>query len=217
MNAQSDGQPITLQEILNRPKAYYNIDGVGELGMGFFLLGYVLLAWLQGNTAKDSFWNQMYGFAIYFGLMLSIIHYGSKAIKTYITYPRTGFVEYRRRDKFWRAIMGAVVGALVPIAIVVALRSHWDITASVTSFGLLCAACYAWGIVRTVRWKWVVVCLVAAGSIAIPALPADLVGSLANHPWLFFLLFCGAMLAVSGGVSLWLYVRHTQAPTRETA
>jgi len=36
-----------IESILNRPKTYYNIDGVGELAMGFMCLGCGLLMWLQ--------------------------------------------------------------------------------------------------------------------------------------------------------------------------
>ena len=50
---------------------------------------------LQAHTPREAIWNQMYGFLIYVGIMLAVIHYGSKAIKTHVTYPRTGFVEYR--------------------------------------------------------------------------------------------------------------------------
>jgi hypothetical protein len=46
-----------LESLLNRPKAYYNIDGVGELAMGFMCLAGSLLAWLQANAPKDSVWR----------------------------------------------------------------------------------------------------------------------------------------------------------------
>ena len=112
-----------IESFLNRPKAYYNIDGVGELAMGFMCLGCGLLMWLQAHAAKDSFWHGMPAFIIYFGLMCLILHYGPKAIKKHITYPRTGFVQYRARDSRWRpAILGAVAGAAVAAGLSIALR-----------------------------------------------------------------------------------------------
>jgi hypothetical protein len=218
---------MTIQELSKRPKFYYNIDGVGELGMGFMMAGYGLIMWLQVHTPEHTFWHQMYVFVIYVGAMVAIIHYGSKAIKEHITYPRTGYVEYRTRAHWGPAIAGAVVAVLLVPLLVYARRAHWDMTASVSLFGLLMAAGYARGVAGwAARWKWAIVWLLAAGSLAIPALP---VGALASHfittvlpekleaAFLLLFLFYGALLMASGGISLWLYIRHTQAAPREAA
>ena len=209
-----------IESLLNRPKAYYNIDGVGELAMGFMCLGYGLLMWLQANAPKDSVWHGMPAFIIYFGLMCLILHYGPKAIKKHITYPRTGFVQYRARDTRWRPmILGAVVAAAMTAGLAVALRRHWNLTTPASLIGLLFAASYAYRIARTVRWKWAVVWVVALGSVAIAVLPADLVGALADHSWqgafMLIMMLYGAVLLVSGGISFWLYLRHTEAPAPE--
>jgi len=218
---------MTIEELASRPKFYGNIDGVAELGMGFMMLSYGLFGWLQVHTPEHTFWHQTYVFVIYLGAMVSTIHYGSKAIKEHITYPRTGFVEYRSRTHWRPAIAGAAGAALLAFPLAFVRRHHWDMTASVSLFGLLLAAGYARGVVGwAVRWKWAVVWLLAAGSLAIPALP---VGEIASHfittvlpekleaAFLLLFLFYGALLMVSGGISLWLYIRHTEAPARETA
>ena len=88
-----------VESLLKRPKAYNNIDGTGELGMGFMCLGYALILWLQLNTPKDSIWNQMYVLFIWVGLMVAMIHFGTRAIKNHITYPRTGFVANRTQNR----------------------------------------------------------------------------------------------------------------------
>lgn len=219
---------MTIDELKNRPKFYYNIDGVAELGMGFMMLGWGLIGWLQVRTPADTIWHRMS--LIYLGAVLAIIHYGTKAIKEHITYPRTGYVEYRKRDTRWRpGIAAAVIGALIPIALVGARRSHWDLTKFVSLFGLLLTAAYARGVAGwAVRWKWAVVWLMAAGALAIPALPANLVTDAAIHSRSFAInkmvgtlyllaLFYGVLMLVSGGISLWLYIRHTEAPAGETA
>jgi hypothetical protein len=211
-----------IESLLNRPKAYYNIDGVGELAMGFMCLAYSLLAWLQANAPKDSVWHGMPASIIYFGLMCLILHYGPKAIKKHITYPRTGFVEYRKRDTVWRPmILGAVVAAALSVGLGIALRRHWNVMTPASLIGLLWAASYAYGIARMgmVRWKWAVVCVVALGSLVIAANPADLVGALADHSWhgafMLVMTLYGAVLLISGGISFWLYLRHTEAPSPE--
>jgi hypothetical protein len=171
----------------------------------------------------------MYMLFIYVGLMCLIIHYGSKAIKKHITYPRTGFVDYRARDTIWRPLIFAMVfSALAGIAIIVALRWHWDMTTPGSLIGLVFAATYAHGVARSVRWKWAVVWVMAFGSIVIAILPADLAGALAKDSWvtaivsaklvgafLLSLMLYGTLLAISGGISFWFYLRHTQAPTPE--
>jgi cellobiose-specific phosphotransferase system component IIC len=209
-----------IESILNRPKAYYNIDGVGELAMGFMCLGCGLLMWLQAHAPKDSFWHGMPAFIIYFGLMCLILHYGPKAIKKHITYPRTGFVQYRARDSRWRpAILGAVAGAAAAVGLAIALRRHWNMTTPAALIGLLFAATYAYRLARTVRWKWAVAGVVALGSVAIAVLPADRVGALANDSrvgaFLLTMMLYGAVLLVSGGISFWLYIRHSEAPAPE--
>ena len=213
---------------LDRPKAYYNIDGVGELGIGFMCLGYTLLQWLQIHSPRGSVWNRMDTLFIWVGLMCAVIHYGSKAIKKHITWPRTGYVAYRRRDTVWRPLIVALaVSSLLSAGLIVARRWHWDVTTPVSLFGLVLAAIYAYGFARTVRWKWAVVWILAAGSLAIAMLPADLVGAPANHSWvtaimpaqavgafLLSMLLYGLILSISGGISFWLYLRRTQAPAQ---
>jgi hypothetical protein len=215
--------------LLDRPKAYYNIDGVGELGIGFMCLGYALLQWIQVRSPEASFWNSMYMLFLYVGLMCSVIHYGSKAIKKHITHPRTGFVRYRTMDTVWRpATIALIVSAPASVGLFIAIRSHWDLTTPASLIGLLLAASYAHGIARTVRWKWAVAWAMAAGSLVIAVLPADLVGAVANHSWitkqfpaklvgafLFTFTLYGTMLLVSGGISFWLYLRHTQPLAQE--
>ena len=211
--------------LLNRPKAYYNIDGAGELGCGFMCLGYALLQWLQVHAPQHSVWHSIWVFCIYVGLMLSIIHYGSKAIKKRITYPRTGFVEYRKR---WRPMFIAmVVSALILVGLILALGGHWDMKTLASLIGLLFAVAYAYGIARTVRWKWGVFWAMAFGSLTIAILPADLIGALVNSwvttalpvklalPSMLFMVLYGTLLMVSGGISFWLYVRNTQAPAQD--
>ena len=173
-------------------------------------------------------WNQMYTFLIYVGVMVSIIHYGSRAIKNRITYRRTGFVDYRPRDKYWvPAGLGAGVSALLGAGLYLAVRRHWEIATPFSLLGLLVAALYI-RTARTVRWKWAVFGVMVAGAFIIVALPADLLEAFANHNsltpaiparavgayWLIF-TFYGAVFLISGAISFWLYLRHTQAPEQE--
>jgi hypothetical protein len=173
----------------------------------------------------------MYVLFIWVGLMITIIHYGTKAIKNHITYPRTGFVAYRTRNTIWPAIFACVASALTGAGFFLAAHLHRDIVMPVFFAGLLIAASYAFGIARAVRWKWAVVFALMLGSLAIAVLPENLTATLASGssaprglPGSFakiaaefvlcFLLF-GTMFLISGATSFWLYLRHTQAPAKE--
>ncbi|MBS1856072.1 MAG: hypothetical protein JST11_11950 [Acidobacteria bacterium] len=215
--------------LLNRPRVYYNIDGVGELGMGFMLLGYALLGLLQAHTSKDAIWHTTYGFLVYLGVMCLVIHYGSKAIKQHITYPRTGFVAYRKRDTLWIPMSaGFGISVVMSAGLVLAARSKWNMTSLVALIGLAMAAMYAYRIATAVQWKWFVVLAMVAGSVLIAFSPAALLAavgdggreatatfaSFAAALRLWEVLF-GAMFMISGGISFWLYLRHTSAPARD--
>src|ERR1035438_6134112 len=90
-----------IESLLQRPKLYYNIDGVGELGIGFMCLGYALFGWLQLHAPKHSAWHQMYTFVIYWTVVVLILHHGPKTIKNRFTCRRTGLVDSRPRGKYW--------------------------------------------------------------------------------------------------------------------
>jgi len=215
--------------LLHRPNAYYNIDGVGELGIGVMLLGYSLLQWFQVHSSRDSVWNSMYTLFIFVGLLGALIHHGSKAIKKHITHPRTGYVEYRRQDRLWRPLLlGMGASAVLAAGFSVLLRWHWGLTTFVALAGLFLAACYAHGIARTVPWKWAVFGAMVLCAILIAILPASLLGAVAGGSWitaqfpasfvgafLIFFVFNGTLYLVSGGISFWLYLRRTQPAPEE--
>jgi hypothetical protein len=208
--------------LLDRPKFYYNIDGLGELSGGLMFLGIALLL----SLPADSVWHKISWF-ILLGLTLAIPH-GIKAIKTHITYPRTGFVEYRKSDRRRTSVIGGMAGALIPLGLFVAMRHRWEIATLASLAGLILAAAYAYRVARAVRWKWIVACAIALGSIVIGFLPADVLAAMANdslvtHPLrarlggtivVSFIAY-GAMLMISGGISLWLYLRNTHPQAQE--
>jgi hypothetical protein len=216
----------TVEDYAHRPKEYYNIDGVGELGMGFMLLAFALLIWLQTSAPKGSVWPLWY-MLVFLLVVPATVHYGSKAIKKHITYPRTGFVSYPRRT-----YLSALVTALIvaPICLVLVLRGRVNYA---TLMGLAVVPAYAYHMARTVQWKWLVVLALAAGSLAISAAPPEFVraavhASRADFQWLrggyridsnelagsalLTMSFYGSVLLVSGAISFYLYLRHTQPP-----
>jgi hypothetical protein len=209
--------------LLDRPRLYCNVDGLAELGGSVMCLGYALLLWLLMRSPADSVWHQISLFA-FVGLMF-LIHFGTKALKTHITYPRTGFVEYRKQ---WHtSAIAAALGALAAAGLAVAFRRHWDISILASLTGLALAAVCGYHFAMAVPWKWVTIGAMAAASFVIAFLPADVLGALGSespaHPdrakllgtILLSLMVYGTMLLISGGLSFWLYLRHTQPPAQE--
>jgi hypothetical protein len=211
-----------LDDLLRRPKLYGNVEGAGELGIGFMMLAFALLQWMQLHTPRNSVWNQMYTLFIFFGLVVLIIQFGTKAIKERITYPRTGYVECRTQNKFPLMLFTFVL-AVTSAVMYVCIRQHWNLTTPPALLGLVFAASYAFGFARTARWKWLVVWVEVAGSVVIALLPAHVLGALAEHSFLTtnfpasvlgaallsFILY-GTLLLISGSISFWLYLQHTK-------
>jgi peptidoglycan/LPS O-acetylase OafA/YrhL len=166
--------------------------------------------------------------------MVAMIYFGTRAIKNHITYPRTGFVAYRKQNRIWTAIVASVVSALSVVGLVLAAHSHRHIVMPVFFIGLFFAAGYVFGIARSggvnalFRWKWVVVLAQVIGSLLIALLPEDLSAALAYGPsvpagfsassagaFLLWLILYGTLLLISGAISFSLYLLHTQSPTEE--
>ncbi len=217
-----------IESLLKRPRAYYNVDGMGELGGGVMLLAYGLIQWVIVQAPRDSVWHKSVW--LIFIVAMAAIHYGTKAIKERITYPRTGYVEYSETARRLSSVIAAVIAAIFALGLFVVVRSHRDMSLPCSFIGLPIAAAYARGFARTATWKWAVFAVLAIGSVTIGILPADLMGALARNSgapgfvsakatgacMLTFLLF-GAVFLISGGISLRLYLRRTQSLARDVA
>jgi hypothetical protein len=223
-----------VERLMERPLLYNNIDGMGELGLGVFGLGCGLLDWLQIRNPANHIWHRWMGM-LWFWLIIAVIHFGTKAIKKYITFPRTGFVEYRKRKSAWLSalVLGCATALLAAWIATFVARSHWNIggphwgmTTPVALIGLEFVAFYAWKIAGEVRWKWAVAAAMAICSIAIAMLPAGVIGVVAGNTsdfttlpadyraWILTITIYGAILLISGAISFVLYLRHTQPPAR---
>jgi hypothetical protein len=217
-----------VSKLLSRPQLYYDIDGVGELGMGLMSLGYSLLGWMMLHSPETAVWHKMYTLFIFVGVISFIIHNGSKAIKSRITYRRTGYVEYPARKHWATMAQAACVAALTSAGLFIAARRHFALTTLAFLFFLLIAVLYI-RMIRLYRWKWAVFAAMVVSTVLIAFLPADLLENLAGHSslgsaltartlgasWLTWTAF-GVLFLVSGAISFWLYLRHTQPVAQES-
>jgi hypothetical protein len=165
---------------------------------------------------------------LWFGPISAIIHFGSKAIKEHITYPRTGFVEYRKVDMVWRPLFIALAVAVpLSIAVFFLVRNGSGMRLLPALICLTFAGTYAHSFTRTAPWKWAVAWALVCGSVAIALLPESVAGVLAKAPpvarysrefvgaMLLPMLLYGTLLSISGLASFWLYLRKTRPPVRE--
>jgi len=221
-----------LQDYLERPKRYANIDGTGEMYMGLMLLGFALLSYLQTVLPTNSLWRTN-GFAsvlFMYAILVPVLGIGywvGRTIKKSITWPRTGYVAYgvgradaKAKKSFWAtrlaiAVLAAVIGAGVAGLLAFerrysgATRSSFGVGYVVfLTFWVLAYAFWVWRMGRAQPWKWLVLLFLALGLLVIGLTgPADLVGL--SRP---VMLFVGLVWVISGVATLCSYLRHTQPP-----
>lgn len=212
-----------MRHFVTRIKRYENIDGTGEMVVGLVLLGYFLagylVALLPENTAT---WVRVV--VIYASLALAVVlaYWARRAIKRRITWPRTGYVAYRRSGKVWwgkLAIACLNVLAFVTVVTLLIRRGHvmsaWNLSPKtwnprVVLLVVISTVAYGIWIPRgggEHRWKWLVLILMILGIITFALLVPGDFGQWARPPILFiaFLWLCSAV------GTLYSYIHHTKA------
>jgi hypothetical protein len=233
-----------LQDSRSRPKRYDKNDGTGEMVVGIMAMGFALLGSLPAILPQNSIWR--HGFAdtlLFFAVVLLIyglMQWVPRAIKRRITWPRTGYVTYhfggptaKSRRWLWTLMAvilvlsffnGAIVayltrppdlGSSAPHGVALGGRQDW-IYIEWIGVAALYVAFYGWLFCRkdrTYPWKRLVLLFMVLGLFVIAVVaPGDFaaIGRL-------MVLFTGLTWIGSGGVTLYLFVRHTERPTQETA
>lgn len=189
-------EELQIEDYLSRPCRYVNIDGLNELTWGAMLCGFAGLDWFRAGVARDSLWHRSWAQMLCMVAMVGLIHLAGKALKRYVTYPRTGFVAYPQTPRTRMApLVAAVVGAGVAIATAMVVRGG-----HVGMAILLGAVNFMFYIVAAQPfrpWKYGFLALIAAGTLWI----SD------DHGLAFF----GLVFLASGLTTLTLYLRRTRA------
>jgi len=190
------------------------------------MLSFALVGYLSAVLPEGALWrkNGISTFEFLLVVMIPVLvfqYWGVKAIKKHITWPRTGYVAFRRSGWSWWKTIGvtllasAVFGAGTVCVMVLASRFH---AMSLERAGYLAVlvAVYALFVFRWSRehtWKWLVVIFMALGLFAIAiVVPGDIYQTFRHVA-----LFVGLVWLGSGLATLYSYVRHTQPPSPETA
>lgn len=211
-----------IQNYVKRPGRYSNVDGTGDIFFGVMYLGFALNSYLQSILPADSIWtNKWHGLVFMQVVLLSVwglAWWGSKAIKNHITYPRTGYVAYGRdaKSQTLTMLLAVVVSAAVAAGLVLIMRfGQTHVAVNLSRLGMLSvqAATYAFWVFATSRehrWKFLMVILMALGSLTL-----SYAGWSRDRFDLVAILFFGFTWLASGGITLYLYIRRTHAPAVE--
>jgi hypothetical protein len=177
-----------IESLLKRPALYSNIDGVGELGMGFMFMGFSILAWFQAHSSPDSIWRNMWAFMGYVVLMCLVLYFGMKAIKERLTYPRTGFVSYRKSKQAWVFTIASAIAAITAAAaFYLAKMPSEPGVAFFLVVSIAFISVYAYQSAFAVHWKWIVVAAMMAAAVITVYLPSPFLESLGGAAMRAFL------------------------------
>ena len=202
-----------LTDVERRVKRYWYTDGIGELiGGGMFVLLGVYFA-LQGFLGQDSLVSGILQASLVL-LMIGGMFVSRRlvnALKTRLTYPRTGYVEYQvsERNTRSRQILAGVLGFLVAVLAMLFVRLFQFFDSIVAITGVVVAVILV--VLRTksaglTRFYILgVVSLVLGLALAVSGLPN-------GYSLGLFYGLMGVCLMLSGGLTLQRYLKENPIP-----
>jgi hypothetical protein len=204
-----------LQQLTRRTRQYWYIDGISELSFGGLCLLLALYFLSQALLPAESTLSSM----LTTGFVLILVGAGLATrklihtLKSRLTYPRTGYVGYTHPNKNRRVLnmlvasfMGILIAALMAGA---PISLEWIPGVSGLLFGA--AWLYFGSRVGLVRFYLLAAFSALAGvSISLAHIPED-TGLAAYYALL------GAAMLVSGGLTLWGYLRSTNLPEADSS
>ena len=196
-----------------RAAQYWYSDGINEIAFGILLLLLGGYFYLDGSLPEGHVLHSVLGIGLVFllvggGMLLSRLVTFAKGR---LTYPRTGFVGYpRHKAPVWaRVLLATMIGGMMAFIIIRIVLSHMDIERWMPGLaGLLFGGVLFYIGVRVATLRYFLLSLIALSLGSALAL-GDRTGSLDNS--IFFALL-GLAVILSGGCSLFLYLRTNPAP-----
>ena len=208
-----------LEKIERRPIQYWYEDGIGELAFGAIGLCLGFYFWIHTWIPPGSAWHALWGVGmfplLFFGFRF--LNRAIRALKQKLTYPRTGYVSYRRpkrkRKRF--SLLGGLVGAASALAYGI-LKSDAFPKLNTISWialvtGLFCAAMLFWAGLKTDIPRFFV--LAAISGTAGIALSVAGFGEMTALGAFWGIL--GASHCLSGAVTLLRYLRRNPSSGEE--
>ncbi len=201
-----------LNNLMRRPRQYWYADGLPEIAIGSLFLVANLIFSGQVAVPEHSPWKALTSLAfpvlIVAGLWLTRWLVG--AAKARLTYPRTGYVAYprpSRRRRIFTLLLGAIVAGLMANLLIAASLDTLNVTFPLQGLfvGLLIAF-IGQGLIRFyVIGGFTAALGITLAAAAMPEEPGNAI----------FYGLLGLALVISGGLTLWHYLRQNPQPAEE--
>jgi hypothetical protein len=233
-----------LQNTMERPKRYDNIDGTGEMFMGLMILSFALLCYLQTVLPEHSMWRNGFASLLFmYAVLIPALGLGfllQRVVKKRITWPRTGYVA---RHSVWRLMFAPRPASVETSSGLPSRRGVWFAMFALALFSVVVGAGFVCLIVIAKRHPGATSLgrgIYLGFWVPIYAFWVFRLGSKYSWKWLSLLcmtlglitiglivpggiielsrpvmLFVGLVWLISGGATLVSYLRHTQPPMRE--
>ena len=203
-----------IKEIEHRTKSYWWEDGLPEIAFGAVFM--VMAAYYFFASHIRPQWALIFALAVGNPAIMILSMYlagkAVKALKTKITYPRTGYVSYRRRAKSERRkrmIRGGVIGILVALFVNLLMAFLGRSSVWVFSGAVMAATLLFIGYQFTMQRFYILAALVFLLGVYTGSL-----GHMGVCQASIFIGGSGVLAALSGLVKLLLYLKHTE-PVQE--
>ncbi len=200
-----------MQHVQKRLNRYWYVDGISEIGFGLLCLVLGLYFYAVSDLDEGSLAFQL--LSIGFVLIILGSAFGINRLVSYlknrITYPRTGFVAYRRVRSYWRWLVGALVGTLSAGLMIFLARipASLDWKVFITGIMFTLVALYIAFRIGLLRYALIAIAAFTLGVYLS-------IQSLGNYQGLAaFYLLLGAMISATGIVILWRYIFTYQSPS----
>ncbi len=220
-----------LQKLMLQPKRYETINGAGEIGWGAAMLCFAASSYAS-VVLPASPWRGRIGFA-FLAIACAAMPLCLWASKRFVTWPRVGYVAFRRNKSWWIGIVTSmVIAAGISLALVHLMRPEMihqahaqapyasaanpDTMSRRMRFvllgnGLANALLYLMmnaNSIREHRWKWLLPVLILIVTFGICyAVPGNFIE--VSRP---MTLFLGSIWLVSGVITLISFIRSHQPP-----
>lgn len=220
-----------LQKFVLQPKRYETINGTGEIGWGTAMLCFAISSYAP-VILPVSPWRGWIGFLFLAGACVAM-PLALWASKRFVTWPRVGYVAFRRDRPWWiGVVVSTVAGGVISIALLLLLTPEWlhrtpaSTPAVVTTFpdmpgwldklliagfGMVNAKLYLMFnavSIKEHRWKWAGFALILAIPLTITFLGKGNYFELSRPVF----LFQGSAYLLSGVMTLIWFLRHYQPP-----
>lgn len=200
-----------LDRLMQRPYRYWYEDGIAELVTGALMSLLALFYYLDTRLVMSGLLGivgHLVLVALIVGVFLSARWWINK-VKQWITYPRTGYVAYRRPQGWarWRRLLLAMLTGAVLVGVATALVSlpvRWSpVLVGLAFGGTFFYQAYRVGLLRL--YALALVSLVAGVVVGVSGFTAFEANAV-------FFGIMGLSMGVSGGVTLVRYLHSTPVP-----